>query len=197
MKFLGFDDRKNKLFWEGFGLFLLILTMIIVSILHLFDIPNFENILKSVGFIFSVLFFVGIVYTLYKQYYLYDIRAKKIAAMFKIKNIIKKNEKTERWNKIKELFQSQNPSAWRMAIIDADSMLEELITSLGYNGATFGEKLKSVNRSNAPWIDDAWHVHKLRNKLAHEGSNYNLTDREVYQALRIYENLFYAFKYIK
>ncbi len=197
MKLLGFDSRKNKLFWEGLGLALLILTVLIVSgILYFFDVPEFEQTLKSLGFVFSVVFFVGTIFSLYQQYHLFEIRRKKIAKLFKVK-FIKQDPKRERWENIKKHFHSQNPSEWRVAIIDADVMLEDMVTSFGYTNGSFGEKLKSVKREHNPWLDDAWYVHILRNKLAHEGASYHLSEREAYQAMKIYENLFYSLGYIK
>jgi len=196
MQLLGFDSRKNKYFWEVLGLALLIITMMIVSLLKLFHFDMTIEILQSIGFVFSLLFFLGIIFMLYKQYHIFDIRAKKVAAMFKIKRFIQEDPRTQRWNNIRKLFQSQHPSAWHMAIIDADAMLEDFVTSRGYYGATFGEKLKSVP-ANETWINDAWHVHKLRNRLAHEGSRYNLSEREAYQAFKIYENIFSRFGYIQ
>lgn len=97
----------------------------------------------------------------------------------------------KRWQNASELFQAPDPNAWRIAILDADAMLEELITSMGFVGDTFGEKLKQMSDARVPWIDAAWEVHLLRNKLAHEGSRYPLTDREAYRAFKIYENIFF------
>jgi hypothetical protein len=95
----------------------------------------------------------------------------------------------KRWMDIVQQFKSSDPIFWRVAILDADAMLEDMITEMGYTGSTFGEKLKHMQREGVTWCDAAWDVHLLRNKLAHEGSRYPLNDRESYRAYRIYENL--------
>ena len=95
-----------------------------------------------------------------------------------------------RWDAINAHFASGNPNDWRAAILDADSMLEELVTNLGYTGETFGEKLKSINIRDFPTLQSAWEAHKIRNLIAHEGMNYNLTDRQKDIARRHYENVF-------
>ena len=102
----------------------------------------------------------------------------------------------ERWLGIENMFKSPDTNAWRMAIIDADSMLEELIISLGYRGNTFGERLKDMHRDNIPWLQAAWDVHLLRNKLAHEGSRYPLNDREAYRAYKMYQQIFVQTGYL-
>lgn len=106
------------------------------------------------------------------------------------------NPRLKRWNAIEAMFKSPDRNAWRMAVIDADSMLDELIVSLGYRGNTFGERLKDMHRDNIPWLQSAWDVHLLRNKLAHEGSRYPLNDRESYRAYRIYQQIFVQTGYL-
>lgn len=95
-----------------------------------------------------------------------------------------------RWVRIMELFSSQNPNDWRVAILEADSMLDELIMSLGYSGENLGERLKSIQPGDFPALQDAWEAHKIRNKVAHEGMNYALTPRDAESARRHYEYVF-------
>ena len=79
---------------------------------------------------------------------------------------------------------------WRAAIIDADTMLEELVTGLGYTGDTFGEKLSSIRVNDFPTLQSAWEGHKMRNILAHEGSGFNLTERQKEITRRHFEAVF-------
>ena len=97
---------------------------------------------------------------------------------------------TGRWDHVLELFHSDRPADWRLGIIEADTMLEELITSMGYDGDTFGEKLKNVDPGNFPALQDAWDVHLVRNKIAHEGMNYTLEEFEKNRIFRTYEKIF-------
>jgi|AntAceMinimDraft_6_1070360.scaffolds.fasta_scaffold24114_2 hypothetical protein len=105
-----------------------------------------------------------------------------------------KTQEQERWEKIVELFKSQDENSWRVAILDADSMLEDCIVFLGYSGGTLAEMMKQMQA--VPWIQAAWDVHLLRNKLAHEGSRYRLNERETFRAFKIYENIFFQTGYI-
>lgn len=127
-----------------------------------------------------------------------DNQAKKLAEYFYLKKDIptQVNPAVEKWNHITKLFRSQDPAAIRMALIDADILLEKMITDMGYVEDSFGEKLKHMQRDNIPWVQAAWEVHLLRNKLAHEGSHYLLTDREAYRAFKIYENILFGTQYL-
>ena len=165
-----------------------------------YDMSGIVLFLKILGFVLSVGFAVGLVLSILGQRDLFIKKKNRRENYFNdtLNNSQSSMESREmkRWQNIKAHFQSKNPTDWRMAIIDADAMLEDIIESMGYRGASFGEKLKSMNPRNVPFLNDAWHVHKLRNILAHQGSRYNLSEREAYQAHKIYENIFYSTGYI-
>lgn len=95
-----------------------------------------------------------------------------------------------RWRDVVEHANSANPNDWRQAIMEADVMLDDAISSRGYTGEGIGEKMKQVERGDINTIDDAWEAHKIRNRVAHEGTNYELTQRETRRAINLYENVF-------
>jgi len=91
------------------------------------------------------------------------------------------------WLKIKAHVSSENPSNWRMAIIEADLLLEDVITQMGYQGQSLGEKLKSIEQADFPMLQLAWEAHKVRNKIAHEGEKFILTQREARRVIDLFE----------
>jgi hypothetical protein len=121
-----------------------------------------------------------------------NIKRKEHFSIIDEQDIIINSKNQERWNHIKNLFHSHNPSDWKLAIIDADSLLDEVFTQYGFSGKTFGDKLKSATKETFPLLDEAWYVHKMRNNLAHKGSQFYLSERDSYQIFKIYENIFYS-----
>jgi len=105
-------------------------------------------------------------------------------------------EKNERWEHVKTLSNSKNPSDWRLAILEADVMLEEFLQASGYHGESVGEMLKSVEKSDFLTLEDAWEAHKVRNRIAHDGSSYLMNEREVKRVISLFENVFKEFKVI-
>lgn len=95
-----------------------------------------------------------------------------------------------RWNNVRELIESPNESDWRQAIIEADIILDDLLTRLGYMGDTVGDKLRAVDPSKFRTLDEAWDAHRVRNDIAHQGSAYQLTDNLAYRTILHYENVF-------
>ncbi len=106
------------------------------------------------------------------------------------------NQHLGKWQKIVKLSESENTSDWRLAIIEADIMLDELLEKLKLPGDTMGEKLKVVEKSDFTTIESAWEAHKARNMIAHEGSDFLISQREVRRIISLYEAVFKEFRLI-
>jgi hypothetical protein len=101
-----------------------------------------------------------------------------------------------KWERIIELINSANPSDWRLAIIEADIMLDELLRSMSYHGDSVGDMLKSVEKSDFTTLDNAWEAHKIRNNIVHGGDNFDLNEREAKHAIALFESVFKEFKIV-
>lgn len=92
-----------------------------------------------------------------------------------------------RWRHVMELIESPHESDWRQAIIEADIMLDDLLSQLGYHGISVGEKLRAVDPARFRTLENAWEAHKIRNEIAHQGSAFPLTDHLAYRTVHNYE----------
>jgi len=156
-----------------------------------------KTIDSVISFIFSIvaLFFITvIIYVLVRKYEMRGEKAKSIQEPLKADiEVFKKND---RWQKVLDHVHSDNPSDWRLAIIEADNILEEMVTKIGYKGENLGEKLKSVEPSDFNTLQEAWQAHKVRNKIAHEGLNFQIDHREAKRVVAQFEKVFKEFEYI-
>jgi hypothetical protein len=104
--------------------------------------------------------------------------------------------KNPRWEKVMERLNSNNEAEWKLAIIEGDAMLDELIRDIyPHLGNNLGERLKNIEPSDFTTLQDAWDAHKIRNQIAHD-HNYRLTEREARIALESYRKVFEEFHYI-
>lgn len=101
-----------------------------------------------------------------------------------------------RWMKTLTYLYSNSSSDWKLAIIEADAMLDELMSQLGFRGETLGEKLKGADQGNFRNLTAAWEVHTIRNRIAHEGLSYEISQHEAKRVIAIYERIFQEFGYI-
>ena len=98
--------------------------------------------------------------------------------------------KNEKWVKVLEHMNSTNSADWRLAIIEADIMLDETLRAKGYPGDGVGEMLKSVGPNDLTTLDAAWEAHKVRNRIAHSGSDFQLNERETKRVISLFEAVF-------
>ena len=103
--------------------------------------------------------------------------------------------KNERWERVLGYLATDNPAEWKLAVIEADNMLDDVVKQLRPVGENLGERLKSVSPSEFLSLDDAWEAHKIRNKIAHE-SGFVLTKPEARKTIERYGRVFEEFEYI-
>ena len=101
-----------------------------------------------------------------------------------------------KWLRVLSHINSDHASDWRLAILEADIMLDEMLDKMGYPGQTLGEKLKMVERSDFDTLDLAWEAHKMRNNIAHEGSDLTMSRDEAEKVITMFERVFREFKFI-
>ncbi len=102
----------------------------------------------------------------------------------------------KRWERVQKHLHSASESDWRLAVLEADVLLDEMVTHMGYHGDSLGEKLKGIEKSDFLALDGVWEAHGVRNKIAHEGISFALTEREAKRIMKLYEDAFKEFHYI-
>jgi hypothetical protein len=102
-----------------------------------------------------------------------------------------------RWARVMEQASDSRPEGWRLAVLEADIMLNELLDIQGYRGEKMADKMKQVDRAQFNSIDAAWEAHKIRNRIAHEGVSHELSSREARRVIGLYERVFREFRYIE
>jgi hypothetical protein len=101
-----------------------------------------------------------------------------------------------RWENIQSLTNSYNSNDWKQAIIEADTILDEMLQKMGYKGDSIGERLKQIEQSDFTTLNQAWEAHKIRNRIAHSGSNFIMSKDEAERVIGLYKEVFSEFYYI-
>jgi hypothetical protein len=142
----------------------------------------------------SMLFIVGIIYILFKLHALE--KAWKASLYPDESGTAVEKPKNERWARVLAHIYSDNPSDWRLAILESDIILDDVLDRNGFVGATIGDKLKTADPAQFQTLNNAWEAHKIRNAIAHEGQDFTLTHREARRIVGLYESVFLEFDYI-
>jgi len=156
-------------------------------------ITPFLPVLEVVSITVSLLFFAGTVFCVIKIREIQSKEYKKYKAIDIEKQAI--SERDTQWEIVMKHMDSDNPAEWKLAIIEADSILDDIMKDLGYDGDNLGERLKSVNKGEHVSIEYAWEAHKVRNAIAHEGT-FSLNRREARRIVGLYEKSFKGLGYL-
>lgn len=90
-----------------------------------------------------------------------------------------------KWKEIEDLISKENETMWRVAIIEADKLLDFALKGMVMPGQNLGQRLKSAG-GKYPKINQVWWAHKLRNNLVHE-HDYKLGKGEARKAIHAFE----------
>ena len=104
--------------------------------------------------------------------------------------------KNIRWERVQELANTQNESDWRLAILESDIMLDDLLKDQGYRGEGVGQKFLDANPLQFTTLDLARQAHKVRNDIAHAGVGFHLSQREANATIDLYRRVFEEFDFI-
>lgn len=103
--------------------------------------------------------------------------------------IEKRARNAERWSAVLDSVASSSESEWRLAILEADIVLDDMLKEMGALGDTVADRLKSVNEHTIPSIQKAWEAHLVRNRIAHDGANYALSQHEARRIIGLFETV--------
>ena len=142
-------------------------------------------VLKVIFLIFTS-FFLGFVIwaliktTWLKRAFLQDLKEFFTYRPYGLKKFVKE------WKKTKERLDTGLESEAKLALIEADALLDETLKRLGYPGESLGERLEKLTVDILPNLEEVRKIHKIRNNIIHDPT-YKLNLEEAKKALVIYE----------
>jgi len=145
-------------------------------------------IIKIIFIVLSLLFICFIIFALMKTSwlkfrFLYDAVELLTYRPFGVR----KMEKS--WKKIVVRIDTGLESEYKLAVIEADNMLDEILKKMGYGGESLGERLEKLTAATLPDIEGIREVHQVRNNIIHD-PNYKLSLNETRRLLDIFEKAF-------
>ncbi len=97
------------------------------------------------------------------------------------------SRKTDKeWQKIKAKLAAEMESEWKLAVIEADKMVDSVLSQIGFKGANLSERLKEITAAYLPSIEEVKEAYKIRSNIIHDPT-YKLSLEEAKKVLAIYE----------
>lgn len=158
------------------------------NIISFISSPEIQEILfpvKIVFIFFAIAFLSGVVYFYFKSSYLKYQSWTDLSAFFKwksygLRKIIK------RWESIQKRMESPAESEHKLAIIEVDDFLNEILEMRGYKGTKLEERISQVEDIKLSNIKEILDAHKIRNALVYQ-PDYKLEPDKAKKLLEIYE----------
>lgn len=93
-----------------------------------------------------------------------------------------------RWQEIRRHVDSFVEAEWKLAVIEADKFVDDVLKTAGFAGESMGERLMLIKPDQIINIQYLWDAHKLRNLLVHD-ANFRLTHQQAIFAINAFESV--------
>lgn len=144
-------------------------------------------ILKIFSGVISVLLLAGIIILGVKTKKFFGKAIETVEAFEALGNIKGKEKAAKKWQDIAQKSTSHIESDRKLAVIEADKLIDDIVKRIGFKGKDMAERLKQVNSNQISNIEDIWRAHKIRNNLVHD-PYFKLTQSDSNFVVRTYEN---------
>jgi len=150
--------------------------------------PTFAGwflVLKIIFMIVGLIFFGFIIFALIHTSWLKRVIIWDLQEFFSFRPFgVKKVGKD--WEEIKAKLKAELESEWKLAVIEADKMLDDTLNRMGFGGVSLGERLEKLTTATLSNIEEVRIAHKIRNNIVHDPT-YRLSLEETKKTILIYE----------
>lgn len=105
----------------------------------------------------------------------------------------KKIKMKARWDKIRKKLASGNEAEYKVAIIEADNAIDDLIRRMGYKGENMLERLQDIPAGQLDKLDEIKDAHEIRNRIIHE-EKFKVSRKDANEVLAKYEHFLRHFE---
>jgi len=153
--------------------------------------PTFFVIWQGLRIIFLLIsiFFIGmIIFLLFKSGYM-DYRFKENYAELKKTKPALKVKVDKSWDEVIKQAKDEKEAERKMAIIEADDIVNDVLTQVGYEGESLSEKMEGLSEEIIPNIEEVKDAHKKKRDIVYD-PNRSLSREEAVEIVSVYEKVF-------
>lgn len=176
--------------------FFIIWIRIYESVLFYLNSPEWQMIffyLKIFSIIISVILGIGVIYLLIKINFFSIQKENLIQALFEKTIVLPKRKINKKWLEILKHIESKN---YKLAIIDCNKLLEDILKKMAIKGENMAEKLSKINKEQLSTIEELKQAHKIRNQIVHN-VDYQLSEKTALKVIDIYKKTFQELELIE
>lgn len=143
--------------------------------------------LYAISITLSLLFIWGIIYTIVRSGYV-NYKTEYYSDYLGLGNVGRRRQ-LRAWKQILKRLNSNDAAHWKLAILEADKIMDEIFKMSGYRGDTVDGRFQQVTPEVLPNIEQILEAHKVRDRIARE-ADFIITQQEAIEALKTYQQAF-------
>lgn len=93
----------------------------------------------------------------------------------------------KRWNKVKARLETDSETQFKVAILEADAIADEILAGIGYEGINMGERLQQIKPGQLDGLEELISAHKVRNHIVHD-QTFSIDKEMAKEVVEVYEN---------
>lgn len=160
----------------------------ISDFIYFISSPTIQEMLfpvKIIFILFTIFFFCCVVYFLNVSSYLKFQFLEDVTEFFSwqaygLKEIAKK------WKKIQKRAESGSEAELKLAIIEADDFLSQVLDERGFEGKTFVDLIDNAGRIILPNYQEILDAHKIRNSVVYD-ADFTISQEDAKRVLSVFE----------
>lgn len=156
-----------------------------ISFFSLPVVSTIVSILRVIFILFSIILFFAIIFLLIKTSWL-RFRYYEDYTEFFASRPFGKKEKFKKLESINKKLAGNKESDYKMAVIEAEDFLKEVLSKMGYKGDSLDEVLNQIDNKILPSIEKVKDVQKIRDSIIHN-PDYDLTKDQAANIVKVYE----------
>jgi len=102
----------------------------------------------------------------------------------------------KKWQRIKNRLESGNSSQYKIAILEADKMIDELLDRIGHKGENMPHRLSQIKLGQIDNAEDLIKAHEIRNNIVQD-KEFEVNKETAEEAIGIYEKFLEHFELIQ
>jgi len=147
-------------------------------------------LIKILFIIFSVFCLAGVIYLYKKTGYLHLDQLETWDMLKNFKDY-GANKAQKQWKKIKQNFEKDDPVYWKVALLEAEKLMDEILLRMGLGPGTMDERLSRASVDEIPNLQDVLRARGLCQDIARD-PDYRLNKEDAERTLGTFEKALLA-----
>lgn len=97
-----------------------------------------------------------------------------------------KKKLAKKWNLIRARLDTGQDAQYKVAIIEADNVIDDLVKRMGYDGKNMAERLDNIPSGQLDHIEELKKAHEIRNIIIQD-DNFILDKKSAEEVMALYE----------